>query len=347
MVKFSGEYKTIIKNNMEELGKLGTQEQLNKNAVRDMNEFRNKPFEEQYAISLLNILENGTLSGDRTGTGTKRIQSQQITIDLEKEFPILLGKKVNFRNALIEMIWIMSGRNDNKFLKDNGVNYWDSWVKPDGTFGPIYGVQMRNFLGIDQLVDTIYTLIKDPDSRRLVISLWNPKDNPQMALTCCHHDYQLSSFVNNEGERQLDLHTKQRSSDSFVGVPYDLMLFSVYLLFVSEITGIKVGKIHTTNADYHMYVNHEKQVNQYLNNYFEDKKGLIHSKISKPTLFQNYSFRPDIYLDNLSGPEKIVTKEIVREVIEYFLAEIISVDFNYWTIKNYNSYPFIKVPVAV
>lgn len=330
------------------MNQLATQEQLNKNAVRDMNEFRNKPFEEQYAISLLNILENGTLSSDRTGTGTKRIQSQQITIDLEKEFPVLVGKKMNFRNALVEMIWIMSGRNDHKFLKDNGVNYWDSWVKKDGTFGPIYGVQMRNFLGVDQLTETIFELINNPDSRRLVISLWNPKDNPQMALTCCHHDYQLSSFINNDGERQLDLHTKQRSSDSFVGVPYDLMLFSIYLLFVSEITGIKVGKIHTTNADYHMYVNHEEQVNQYLENYFGDNLSIINNdNLEKPKLLQNYFCRPDIYLDNLSGKEKIVTKEIVREVIEYFLAEIISVDFNYWSIQNYNSYPFIKVPVAV
>lgn len=341
--------------------KVATKKELIPNYIRDMNEFKNKAFEEQYAISLANIIENGTISEDRTGVGTKRIQSQQITINLQKEFPILLGKKMNFKNALIEMMWILSGKNDLKFLKDNGVNYWDSWVKEDGTFGPIYGKQMRNFgerkyydnlikpelitlPGVDQLTETIFELIKNPDSRRLVVSLWNPVDNPKMSLTCCHHDYQLSSFVNNNGIRQLDLHIKQRSADSFVGIPYDFILFAIYLLFISEITGISFGKIHTTNADYHMYLNHDKQVKLYLERYFEDIDNKIHDeKIDKPFIYNKFDCKPNDYLQSLG----LLSKENVTKTIEYFINEIIKSNFNYWEIKNYDSYPFIKVDVAV
>lgn len=233
-------------------------------------EYKDLPYETQYALSLLNILDNGTLSKDRTGVGTKRIQSEKITIDLTKEFPALLGKKVAPRGALVEMLWIMLGRTDVEFLKEHGVNYWDSWVREDGSLGPIYGKQMRDFGGVDQLKDVVKQIVENPDSRRHMVSLWNPIDLKDQALECCHHDYQICSFIDHDGVRKLDLHIKQRSADCFLGVPYDFMLFAYYLHIVSLFTEIPVNKIHITMSDYHMYLNHEPAVRLYLNNYFND-----------------------------------------------------------------------------
>lgn len=300
---------------------------LLQNSIRVMNEFSNLPFEEQYVYALYNILENGTVSEDRTGTGTKRIQSQKITIDLNKGFPILRGKKMNFKNALVEMVWIMSGRNDLKFLKDNGVNYWDSWVKEDGTFGPIYGPQMRNFNGVDQLNNIINELIKNPDSRRLVVNLWNPVDNDEMALTCCHHDYQLSSFIDVDGVRKLDLHVKQRSADCFLGVPYDFMLFAIYLELICWFVGIQPNKIHITMADFHMYLNHEEQVKQYIENYLTDNQKLITESNTPYSIFENF-------LQDYSN-------------FDALLQSIIDNNFEKYKVLNYNPYPFIKAEVAV
>jgi len=187
----------------DKYAQLGTPEQLLLNDVRDMNEFKNTSFESQYIVGLKNILLNGTQSGDRTGTGTKRIQSQQIHVDMSKEFPILRSKQMGFKTALVEMMWIMTGRNDLKWLKDNGVNYWDSWVNKDRTMGPSYGPQMRNFgereinvktpsgpqefnlPGFDQLRDTIKLLRETPDSRRIIVDLWNPLDIDKVSLPWC------------------------------------------------------------------------------------------------------------------------------------------------------------------
>ena len=305
--------------------------------VEKMNWFRGLPFEQQYIISLMNVLENGTVSKDRTGVGTKRIQSQQIHIDLTKGFPILRGKKMNFKSAFVEMMWIMTGRNDLKFLKDNGVNYWDSWVKEDGTFGPVYGVQMRNFgatefPGVDQLKGVIDVLKSNPDSRRIMVSLWDPKTLRKHALPACHHDYQICSFIDHDGIRKMDLHIKQRSADSFLGVPYDLMLFAIYLYVVSIATNIPVNKIHITMTDYHMYLNHFDQVEKYIDNVVNDKLGIFGENEVLPQLQINFDTE---------------TQEVTD--IDAFLEGIIENNFDIFELKNYenNHYPFIKAEVAV
>ena len=274
------------------MGKLGTPEQLLLNSVRDMNEFKNTSFESQYIVGLKNILLMGTQSSDRTGTGTKRIQSQQIHVDMSKEFPILRSKQMGFKTALIEMMWIMSGKNDLKWLKDNGVNYWDSWVNTDGTMGPSYGPQMRNFgerkyydnlikpelitlPGVDQLRDTVKLLRENPDSRRIIVDLWNPLDIDKVSLPWCHFFYQACSYIDNNGIRKIDLHVMQRSADSFLGVPYDLILFGIYLKILCLLTGYEIGLIHSTYNDFHMYNNHENQVNQIIDNYIYDPKNIF------------------------------------------------------------------------
>lgn len=312
-------------------------------------EYRELPFETQYALSLLNIMDNGTDSGDRTGVGTTRFQSETIHIDLTKEFPVLLGKMVNPRNALIEMVWIMSGRTDLAFLKEHGVNYWDAWVKEDGTFGPIYGAQMRDFFGVDQLKDVVSEIIKNPDSRRLMVSLWNPAQLKDMGLPPCHHDYQICSFIDHDGTRKLDLHIKQRSADSFVGVPYDFMLFAYYTHIISLVTDIPVNQIHLTMADYHMYKNHGDAVAEYLTNYFSDPKEKFQSSIA----FYQSS-------DKFIKPQLVFSNELISELsdadsildsIDLLLANIVHHDFDKVVkIINYekeNRYGFIKADVAI
>jgi thymidylate synthase len=339
-------------NQTELFSKLGTPEQLLLNNVRDMNEFRNKSFESQFVIALKNVLLNGTLSGDRTGTGTKRIQSQQIHIDLNHEFPILRGKKMGFKTALIEMMWIMTGRNDLKFLKDNGVNYWDEWVKDDGTFGPSYGPQMRNFgerkyydninkpelitlPGFDQLKETVKLLRNNPDSRRIIVNLWNPMDLEKVALPWCHYGYHICSYIDNDGIRKIDLHAEQRSADSFLGVPYDFMLFAFYTYILSLLSGYKVGKIHCNFHDFHMYLNHEEQVNKYIDNYINDPK----------ELFQyNKQIIPELIIN-----EKYINLPFEKMDIDELLNLIIDNDFDFFQLINYknNSYDKIEAPIAV
>lgn len=317
-----------------------------------MNNFSNLPFEKQYSIALHNLLEHGTISKDRTGVGTKRIQSQKITIDNNREFPILQGKKMNFQSAFVEMIWIMLGRTDLAFLKENGVNYWDSWVGEDGTFGPIYGKQMRNFGGVDQLKDVINQLRYTPDSRRIMISLWNPIDLKLQKLPPCHFIYQFSSYVNSDNIRVMDLHVMQRSADSFLGVPYDFMLFSDFGNLVSYLTEIPLNKIHCTFNDFHMYLNHEEQVKKYLDNYDNDKQNII-SNYVKGLYINTDTENTDKKIKLKINEELIFPNEFVssrRELdVDYLLDSIVNTDFKFLELLNYenNHYPFIKAEVAV
>lgn len=336
---------------MSKFERLATPEEILWNNVRDLNEHKNKPFESQFVIGLKNILMNGTPSDDRTGTGTKRIQSQQIHIDMSNEFPILQAKQIGFKTALVEMMWIMTGRNDLKFLKDNGVNYWDEWVKPDGTFGPIYGPQMRNFgkrivdvqtlgitgielPGVDQLRDTVNLLRKNPDSRRIIVDLWNPNDLDTVALSWCHFFYQACSYIDHDGKRKIDLHAIQRSADSFLGVPYDFLLFAIYHKILTLLTGYGDGWIHTTFNDFHMYNNHEEQVNKYIDNYINDPMDIFGYEREKPQIYVHEDYK---HLD------------FVNMDIDELLQIIIDSKFTFFGIKNYkgNHYPKIEAKVAV
>lgn len=314
---------------------------------------RKIPYEHQYGLTLLNLLAEGVDSGDRTGVGTKRISSENIHIDMSTwEIPALRGKKVAPEGAFIEMMWIMMGRNDLQFLKDNGVNYWDSWVKEDGTFGPIYGTQMRNFLGVDQLVDNINTLIKNPDSRRILTSLWNPTNLEEQALPPCHFLYHFTSTQNRFGVRTLNLHVMQRSADVFLGVPYDFMLFAYYLLIVSFFTGYNAGQIHITLNDYHMYSNHEKQVNGYLNNLFNDPEGIINNsretfyvaKYSEEFKALEESLRILKDRSDLKTCGDYFTKDILNSFLKTIFEQRLFMPKNY---NPKNHYGFIKADVAV
>lgn len=337
--------------------------------IRNNNYLRSLDFETQYALSLIQLLDIGTKSEDRTGVGTTRLQSQSIHIDMtHNEFPALRGKKVSPEGAFTEIMWIMMGRSDLQFLKDNGVNYWDEWVKEDGTFGPIYGSQMRNFNGkyfaeggdygifsnvnngIDQLCNNINELITNPDSRRIITSLWNPSDLRKQALPCCHYLYHLTSYIDN-GKRFIDLHITQRSADSFLGVPYDFMLFAYYLKIISMFTGHHLGQIHLTMSDYHAYNNHTDQIKQYLSNVFDDpndkmEKGFLSVDNESVFVFPDNAEYETIceelakFRENRGNFDSLTIDKYLQKIFDKKL--LLPTNYN-----SHNHYPMIKASVAV
>lgn len=285
-------------------------------------------FEDQYIRSLFKVITDGKLSGDRTKTGTFRLETGYKFEFSNIDIPLLRGKSVNPQNALTEVIWILCGRNDLKFLKDNGVNYWDEWVKEDGTFGPIYGTQMRNFGGVDQLLNVINKLNQSPETRQAMISLWNPIDLPDMALPCCHMLYH-PLIVNGK----LNLHCGQRSSDSILGVPYDYMLFWFIQQILAYLTRTEPGFILHNNHDYHMYVNHIDVLDKYLDNYLNNPKDLD---------LKDNQIKIDLKFPE--RPEELTSETLTKFLIEFHLMNN-KLDTNYE--KNVNHYPLIKAIVAV
>jgi thymidylate synthase len=301
------------------------------------NSMRHVPLDHQFAASLINLLNNGTPSGDRTGTGTLRHQSQYFYLDVsDNKIPALIGKKIHIEKIVIEAIWMFLGRTDIQFLNDRGVNYWNDWATPEGQLGPIYGHQMRNFAGIDQLTQLIDMIQKNPESRRLLMTLWNPVDLPQQKLPPCHLLYQVCVFQDPEnGIPVMDLHVTQRSGDSFLGIPYDFVLFTTFFRIISEAVGLAMNGIHYTVADYHMYVNHEEAVRRYIENVIMDPKGIMHSdqptmKI-RQTLFKAGWTIDDLvnYLDTMEDDEAGKRK------------------FTNIEISDYVSYPHIGAKIAV
>ena len=244
----------------EEIENLGYNEYIK-------NVFNASYFEDIYAKSLLDVINNGVESGDRTGTGTIRLETGYRFVFHSEFIPILRGKLINPHNALTEIMWILLGKTDLQFLKDNSVNYWDAWAK-DGQLGPIYGAQMRNQNGFDQLLYVIKKLQQSSESRQAYISLWHGSDLSQMQLPPCHLAYH-PLIVDNK----LHLHVGQRSTDSFIGLPYDWVLFYFIHKILCFFTDTKQGNLIHTNNDYHIYKNQFDSVLKYFDNYFDNPDG--------------------------------------------------------------------------
>lgn len=222
-----------------------------------------KTFEIQYKDLIKKILNYGIEKNDRTGTGTLSLFSEQIKIDISEKFPILTGKKIFEKTFKTEFEWFINGETNIKRFKDNNVNIWDNWADKDGNLGPVYGYQMKNFngSGIDQLNNVINSIITDKNGRRHIITLWNPQQTDEMALPPCYLYFQF--YVNNN---ELNMHVVQRSGDVFIGVPYDICLFSMLLMYVAEKTGLKQKYISYNIVDAHIYKNHIDICNIYLKN---------------------------------------------------------------------------------
>lgn len=219
----------------------------------------------QYLNLLQDILNNGVQKGDRTGTGTISVFGRQFRCDLKDGFPLLTTKKLHIKSIIYELLWFLNGDTNIKYLNDNGVRIWDEWADSNGELGPIYGKQWRSWKcsdgsTIDQISGVINQIKKNPNSRRLIVSAWNPEDVEKMALPPCHLLFQFY-VANNELSCQL----YQRSADVFLGVPFNIASYALLTYIIAHQTNLKVGEFIHTFGDVHIYNNHIEQVKLQLN----------------------------------------------------------------------------------
>ena len=219
--------------------------------------------ENEYKRLISEILDRGLDKEDRTGTGTKSVFGRTIRHDMSLGFPILTGKKISFNAARTELLWILQGRTDLKYLEDNGVKYWrpdyERSGRTDETLGPVYGKQWRDFNGVDQLKNLVYSINTNPDSRRLMVSAWAPHEMNEMVLPPCHYAFQV--YINNG---VMDLMWQQRSADVFLGLPYDIAMYGLLLEMLAKGSDLIPGQLIGQLGDCHLYNNHLGQAQTYL-----------------------------------------------------------------------------------
>lgn len=213
----------------------------------------------QYLNLLRDILDNGVRRDDRTGTGTLGVFGRQIRFDLSKGFPLLTTKKLHTRSIFIELLWFLRGDTNIGWLKDNGVGIWDEWADANGDLGPVYGKQWRSWAApngqsIDQIQKLIHGLKTNPNSRRHIVSAWNPADVDDMALPPCHCLFQF--FV---ADGKLSCQLYQRSADVFLGVPFNIASYALLTLMLAQVLGLEPGDFVHTFGDAHLYLNHLEQ----------------------------------------------------------------------------------------
>jgi thymidylate synthase len=213
----------------------------------------------QYLNLLRDILDNGVRRDDRTGTGTLGVFGRQIRFDLSKGFPLLTTKKLHTRSIFIELLWFLRGETNISWLKDNGVGIWDEWADENGDLGPVYGKQWRSWAApngssIDQIQKLIHGLKTNPNSRRHIVSAWNPADVDDMALPPCHCLFQF--FV---ADGKLSCQLYQRSADVFLGVPFNIASYALLTHMLAQVVGLEPGDFVHTFGDAHLYLNHLEQ----------------------------------------------------------------------------------------
>ena len=214
----------------------------------------------QYLTLLQHVLDNGAEKNDRTGTGTLSIFGYQMRFDLGEGFPLMTTKKLHLKSIIYELLWFLKGDTNIRYLNDNHVNIWNEWADQEGNLGHIYGYQWRSWPGydgksVDQIRQIIRSIQESPDSRRHLVSAWNVADLENMALPPCHVMFQ---FYVARGRLSCQLY--QRSADIFIGVPFNIASYSLLLLMVAQVTGLKPGEFVHTFGDAHIYKNHLEQV---------------------------------------------------------------------------------------
>ena len=228
----------------------------------------------QYLDLLRHVQSNGVKKADRTGTGTKSIFGYQMRFDLSKGFPLVTTKKIHVKSVIHELLWFLKGSTNISYLQENGVRIWNEWANEKGDLGPIYGHQWRNWNsdGVDQINEVIETLKINPDSRRMLVSAWNPSvlpnpnlsfaeniSNQKAALPPCHAFFQF--YVSN---KKLSCQLYQRSADVFLGVPFNIASYALLTMMVAQVCNYKLGDFVHTFGDVHIYSNHEEQVKEQL-----------------------------------------------------------------------------------
>ena len=262
----------------------------------------------QYLDLMRHVRDHGTQKGDRTGTGTKSVFGYQMRFDLAAGFPAVTTKKLHLRSVIIELLWLLSGNTNIKFLHDNKVSIWDEWADANGDLGPVYGAQWRSWPSrdgsvIDQIADTVSRIKTNPNSRRLLVTAWNPADVDKMALPPCHCLFQF--YVAN-GKLSCQLY--QRSADIVLGVPFNIASYAMLTHMMAHVTGLQVGEFIHTLGDAHIYDNHREQVEMQLAR-------------------QPYAL------------PQLVFKRDVKAIDEF--------NYEDFEIVNYQSHPHIAAPVAI
>ena len=265
--------------------------------------------QDEYRGLLAGVLYSGKAKEDRTGTGTRSVFGRMIKHDMSLGFPLLTTKKIYFKHAVTELLWILQGRTDLRYLQSNGVNYWNDDYnrsdRTDSTLGPVYGKQLRDFNGTDQLKRVLIQIKEEPSSRRIMASLWNPNDLDDMVLPPCHYGFQV--YIN---DGKLNLMWQQRSVDVFLGLPYDIAMYGLLLKLLAKGNNYKEGQLIASLGDCHLYNNHIEQAKQQLDNDFRK-------------------------LPNVDVSLGLTIEQGVKEYIVIPTSDMIK-------IKNYNPHPPIK-----
>ncbi|MBE0673778.1 MAG: thymidylate synthase [Bacteroidales bacterium] len=214
----------------------------------------------QYLDLLKHVMDKGTVKSDRTGTGTISVFGYQMRFDLQEGFPLMTTKKLHVKSIIHELLWFISGDTNVRYLQENGVRIWNEWADAEGNLGPVYGAQWRSWPvagggSLDQLNEVVRSIKKNPDSRRHIVSAWNPGEIHKMALPPCHILFQF-----NVADGKLSCQLYQRSADIFLGVPFNIASYSFLLLMMASVTGLKPGEFIHTLGDAHIYLNHVEQV---------------------------------------------------------------------------------------
>lgn len=272
--------------------------------------------ESKYLGLLDYIWQYGKVTTDRTGTGTRSTFGLQEKYDLVHEFPLLTTKKIYWKAVVMELLWILQGQTNNKWLMDHKISIWKEWERENGDLGPIYGKQFRAWgaAEIDQLQNLINRIKTNPDCRRLIISSWNVDELPQMVLSPCHAFVQFKVYGD-----ELECQLYQRSADMFLGVPFNIPSYALLTHLIAAECGLKATKFIHTFGDAHIYLNHEEAITEQMKR----------SVMLPPTLEINL---PPGELMAFIEASKTMTWEEIQEVI---------------VLKDYNSHPSIKAPVAV
>lgn len=262
----------------------------------------------QYLDLMQDIIENGSQKGDRTGTGTLSVFGRQLRFDLESGFPLVTTKKLHLRSIIVELLWFLRGDTNVSYLHDHGVTIWDEWADERGELGPVYGHQWRSWptpdgKSIDQISHVVEQIKKNPDSRRHIVTAWNPGEVDQMALPPCHALFQ---FYVSEGKLSCQLY--QRSADYFLGVPFNIASYALLTHMVAHQCELTPGSFVWTGGDVHLYNNHREQA----------KLQLTREPLPLPALL--FHRKPG-------------------SLFEYQLDD--------FEIRNYQSHPAIKAPIAV
>jgi thymidylate synthase len=274
-----------------------------------------RPIRSQYEDFMRLVHTEGVFKADRTGTGTRSVFGHQMRFDLSEGFPLVTTKKVHLKSIIVELLWFLRGDDNVKWLQERGVTIWNEWAREDGSLGPVYGVQWRNWPKpdgghVDQITEVVKQLKSSPDSRRIIVSAWNVGLIEQMALPPCHAFFQFYVAPATEpgGKGKLSCQLYQRSADIFLGVPFNIASYALLTHMLAQQCDLDVGDFIWTGGDCHIYSNHTEQVELQL------------SREPKPYPLLNIKRKPD-------------------SIFDY--------EFEDFEVQEYEHHPAIKAPVAV